>query len=83
MDFKEALKDPKKIIFSLGMKGKLGFITDEKYLKLMYWANTGKKLNLENPVTFNEKLQWLKSVSYTHLLRLRALDMLDCQLQLY
>ena len=60
MDFKEALKDPKKIIFSLGMKGKLGFISDEKYLKLMYWANTGKKLNLENPVTFNEKLQWLK-----------------------
>ena len=56
MDFKETLKDPKKIIFSLGMKGKLGFITDEKYLKLMYWANTGKKLNLENPVTFNEKL---------------------------
>ena len=60
MDFKEALKDPKKIIFSLGMKGKLGFITDEKYLKLMYWANIGKRLNLENPVTFNEKLQWLK-----------------------
>ena len=42
------------------MKGKLGFISDERYLKLMYWANTGKKLNLENPVTFNEKLQWLK-----------------------
>ena len=60
MNFKEALADPKKIIFSLGMKGKLGFISDEKYLKLMYWANTGKKLNLENPVTFNEKLQWLK-----------------------
>lgn len=60
MDFKEALKDPKKIIFSLGMKGKLGFISDEKYLKLMYWANIGKRLNLENPVTFNEKLQWLK-----------------------
>lgn len=60
MDFKEALKNPKKIIFSLGMKGKLSFISDEKYLKLMYWANTGKKLNLEKPVTFNEKLQWLK-----------------------
>lgn len=60
MNFKEALKDPKKILFSLGMKGKLGFISDERYLKLMYWANTGKKLNLENPVTFNEKLQWLK-----------------------
>lgn len=60
MDLKELIKDPKKIIFSLGMKGKLGFISDEKYLRLMYWANTGKKLNLEKPVTFNEKLQWLK-----------------------
>ena len=60
MNFKEALKDPKIILFSLEMKGKLGFINDEKYLKLMYWANTGKKLDLENPVTFNEKLQWLK-----------------------
>lgn len=60
MNFKEALENPKKIIFSLGMKNKLGFLCDEKYLKLMYWANTGKKLNLENPVTFNEKLQWLK-----------------------
>lgn len=60
MNFSDAIKDPKKIIFSLGMKGKLGFISDEKYLKLMYWAKTGKKLNLNNPVTFNEKLQWLK-----------------------
>lgn len=60
MDLKELIKNPKKIIFSLGMKGKLGFISDEKYLRLMYWANTGKKLNLEKPVTFNEKLQWLK-----------------------
>lgn len=60
MELIEALKDPKKILFSLGMKGKLGFISDEKYLKLMYWANTGKKLNLDDPKTFNEKLQWLK-----------------------
>lgn len=49
MNFKEALENPKKIIFSLGMKNKLGFLCDEKYLKLMYWANTGKKLNLEIP----------------------------------
>lgn len=60
MDLKEVIKNPKKIIFSLGMKGKLGFISDEKYLKLMYWASIGKKLNLKNPTTFNEKLQWLK-----------------------
>ena len=33
---------------------------DEKYLKRKYQAVMGKKLNLDNPVTFNEKLQWLK-----------------------
>lgn len=35
-------------------------MSDEKYLKLIYWINLGKKLNLENPQTYNEKLQWLK-----------------------
>ena len=28
--------------------------------KYVYKYNTGKKLNLKNPQTFNEKLQWLK-----------------------
>ncbi len=60
MNLKEVIKNPNKIIYTLGMKGKLGFINDEKYLKMMYWANTGKKLNLDNPITYNEKLQWLK-----------------------
>lgn len=30
------------------------------YLKLEFWLITGHKLNLENPQTFNEKIQWLK-----------------------
>lgn len=38
----------------------LRFLPDEAYLKLMYRLKMGRKLNLENPVTFNEKLQWLK-----------------------
>ena len=33
---------------------------DEKYIRRMYGAVLHKKLNLENPQTFNEKLQWLK-----------------------
>ena len=33
---------------------------DARYLRLLYWAHLGKKLDLENPKTFNEKLQWLK-----------------------
>lgn len=35
-------------------------IPDEIYLKINYKLLTGKKLNLNNPKTFNEKLQWLK-----------------------
>lgn len=35
-------------------------ISSEKFLKRMYLINMGKELNLENPVTYTEKLQWLK-----------------------
>ena len=35
-------------------------LADEKYLKKMFRLKMGRKLNLENPQTFNEKLQWLK-----------------------
>lgn len=35
-------------------------LEDKYYIKLNYIANMKKKLNLENPVTYNEKLQWLK-----------------------
>lgn len=33
---------------------------DELYLKMLYRAKMGKPLDLDNPKTFNEKLQWLK-----------------------
>ena len=55
-----ALKEPKKIIFYLESKGFFNFLSDESYLKFFYKLNTCKKLNLKNPKTFNEKLQWLK-----------------------
>lgn len=35
-------------------------LSDEKYLQKKYYANTGRRLDLLNPKTFNEKLQWLK-----------------------
>ncbi len=38
----------------------LRFIPDEPYLKLVYWLKTGKHLNLKNPVTFCDKMNWLK-----------------------
>ena len=35
-------------------------VSDSQYLKKMYKIKFHKDLNLENPITFNEKLQWLK-----------------------
>lgn len=35
-------------------------LPDKIYIKKLYKAKTGKKLNLKNPTLFNEKLNWLK-----------------------
>ncbi len=35
-------------------------IPDKKYIELLYEVRTGKKLNLQSPKTYNEKLNWLK-----------------------
>ena len=35
-------------------------LSDKTYLKLLYYHFFRKHLNLKNPITFNEKIQWLK-----------------------
>ena len=35
-------------------------IPDWIYLQIKYYMRTGRRLNLRNPVTYTEKLQWLK-----------------------
>lgn len=55
-----ALKDPVRIISYLKCKGFFNFLSDKAYIKLEYFIVFRKKLNLDNPQTFNEKLQWLK-----------------------
>lgn len=54
------LTHPGKIINFLSCRGFGRFFPDEFYLKCLYKDRLGKKLNLNNPQTFNEKLQWLK-----------------------
>lgn len=44
----------------LTARGLTKFVPDELHLKLMYFALIGKKLDVDNPESFNEKLQWLK-----------------------
>lgn len=55
------LKRPKIIILYLISNSILSrLIPDAIFLKMKYRLRIGKKLNLSNPKTFNEKLQWLK-----------------------
>lgn len=42
------------------MLRKLKFLPPEIYAHFLYEHHTGKKLNLNNPVEFNEKIQWYK-----------------------
>lgn len=46
---------------------------DETYLKWKYFANLHKWPNLENPQTYNEKMQWLK-IHYHNPLTTRLVD---------
>lgn len=56
---KKLLSNPKSILIkSLYQISSL--MPDVLYLKLLFPLRTGYKLNLKNPRTFNEKLQWLK-----------------------
>ena len=55
---RNVIKSP-KILFVKILNG-MHFLPDEIYLKIRYFLEFGKKLDLKNPKTFNEKLNWLK-----------------------
>lgn len=48
----------KKFIY--GLLKKIKFLPPPLYVKIYYEYYTGKKLDLNNPIEFNEKIQWLK-----------------------
>ena len=52
--------NPRHILFALFRRMPWLVPNDRLYLKLFYFFAMGKKLDLENPKTFNEKIQWLK-----------------------
>lgn len=59
-NLKRVLSNPRSIILSLNNHGLLGFQSDKTNIEWVYFASFGKHLDLTNPVTFNEKIQWLK-----------------------
>lgn len=47
--------------FVAGLVFHLNFLFPDKiYLKIMFWAEMGYSLNLNDPQTYSEKLQWIK-----------------------
>lgn len=49
-----------RVFLGLSSRKLLNWMPDKAYLKWKYAAIMNKKLDLKNPKTFNEKLQWLK-----------------------
>ena len=60
----------KKLLDKLPLRllKKMKFLPQAWYVGYSYENFTGKKLNLENPVEFNEKIQWLKVFYHVDLL---------------
>lgn len=50
----------KRIFFKLENLEITNMIPDKIYLEIMYKIRLNSKLNLKNPKTFNEKMQWIK-----------------------
>jgi len=70
MDYKKIIKSQKLRLKILQL---LSFLPDKVMVKLHYRISTGKKLNLNNPNTFNEKIQWYK-LYYRHPLMVKCAD---------
>ena len=49
----------KEAIMSFAKKS-LKFLPDKVYVRLYFYLRVGRKLNLKDPVHFNDKLQWMK-----------------------
>lgn len=46
--------------YTIAKTGRYNSVPDQEYLKRLYKARMGRELNLENPQTYNEKVNWLK-----------------------
>lgn len=53
------LKNPRAIVAGFVFHANFLF-PDKLYLKLMFWSQMGYRLDLKNPQTYSEKLQWIK-----------------------
>ena len=57
---KKIADNPEKLIFGLEKSGFLDWMKEETYIRLTYRLAFGRKLNLDNPKAFTEKINWYK-----------------------
>ena len=57
---KKCIRNPWRVFNYLADFHLLNWMQDEMYIRLLFRGSLGEKLHLDNPQTFNEKLQWLK-----------------------
>ena len=57
---KDIIKNPRLLFLTFGHRGWFNWMSDEQYIRIAYRARIGKKLDMNHPQTFNEKIQWLK-----------------------
>lgn len=61
VQLKKVLRNPRILLSRIVMLESVSKrLSDITYLKWVYYLRTGKHLDLENPKSFNEKIQWLK-----------------------
>lgn len=65
-------KRPAWLLLPAFESGWLRCMEDARYLKLQYWAFSGKRLCLDPPGTFNEKIAWLKMNDHREIYRTLA-----------
>ena len=61
---KKIITNPRSIVCYMNTLGLLNYLPEVTCIKLLWWAKTGRRLNLSNPSGFNEKLQWLKAFDH-------------------
>lgn len=54
------VNNPRKLVLPFSQNGFFKWLPDKTVLKLLYWAEMNDHLDLSNPKTFSEKIQWLK-----------------------
>ena len=57
---KHLLRNPLVIFAKIWEVASPWISSDETFLKIDFFLRMGKRLNLKDPQTFSEKLQWLK-----------------------